>query len=77
MRRIGSTSAGPSPYCFRTIALLLKQVPTLGMDVEASGPSEFEVAYANDKSRPHLLWEHEVVGSSPAAPTNGWTSGQI
>ena len=48
-----------------------------GTDGEASGPSEFEMACANDESRKRLFWEHEVGGSSPAAPTGNpiWAAG--
>jgi hypothetical protein len=49
----------------------------LGTDGEASGPSEFKVAYANDESRRCLLWEQEVPSSSLGAPTSGSASGQF
>ena len=48
-----------------------------GTNGEASGPSEFKKAYANDESRTHLLWEHEVASSSLAAPTSRSANGQI
>jgi hypothetical protein len=38
-------------------------VPGLGTDGEASGPSEFEMAYENDESRRRLLWEQEGVAA--------------
>jgi hypothetical protein len=52
----------------RTLTGRLKQVPTVGMDVEASVPTEFKEAYANDESRRRLLCEEEDAGSDPGAP---------
>jgi hypothetical protein len=56
-------------YCFWSLAGPLKQVSAIGTDGEASAPSEFKKAYANDESRRRLLWEQEVPSSSLGAPT--------
>ena len=63
-------AAARAPHCFRTLAARSKQVPAVGTDGEASGPSEFKKAYASDEGRRRLLWEHEVASSSLAAPTS-------
>ena len=63
-------AAARAPNCFRTLAGRLKQVLAAGTDGEASGPSEFEMAYAGDETRPQLLWEQEVPSSSLGAPTS-------
>ena len=42
----------------------------MGTVGEASAPSEFKVAYANDESRRRLLWEQVVPSSSLGAPTS-------
>ena len=58
------------PHCFRSLTGPSKQVLATSTDGEASGPSEFKVAYANDESRRRLLWEQEVPSSSLGAPTS-------
>ena len=66
---ITAGSTGGSPYCFRTVALPLKQVPAGDTAGEASAPREFKMAYVSDESRRRLLWEQEAPSSSLGAPT--------
>jgi len=67
----------PSASLLLESRLTMKANAGHGTNGEASGPSEFKKAYANDESRTHLLWEHEVASSSLAAPTSRSANGQI